>query len=375
MALSEPRGGEVLGFSLYPRSSDEITLGNPETIIWSSINYLCSRSGASWLASDVYGISSKRDRDAVAWNLRLYIQQASEFYHAAANAKPNTAPLIYYYSFLNLAKAICELRYPRFHQSKECYAHGLSWKPHPEKLVDVRNERISIRGRGVWHALWESLARAPCPAIDPTHLEVKRLFSFCPEICAEFGRLFAGPRPLVELVHPAVLFDKRTNEAWLRFSVFREELKDLNLSAPAFIAQVRPARCGYVEVESKGKELRTFQSETAKVRAKGETPWSTLAGDVSGFNGVGFLGRNGRLSYYFPLQTCFPFRMPQLLVSYTVLFWLGSLVRYDPHSVHELMDSDVWILIDGFMTQSRLWLLELFEWSFYQTETTLAMAR
>ena len=41
------------------------------------------------------------------------------------------------------------------------------------------------------------------------------------------------------------------------------------------------------------------------------------------------------------------------MVYYTILFWLGSLVRYDPDSAAELMDSPYWILLDGFMSQSR----------------------
>jgi hypothetical protein len=81
------------------------------------------------------------------------------------------------------------------------------------------------------------------------------------------------------------------------------------------------------------------------------------------------------LNYFIPLQSRLPLVMPQLLVYYTILFWLGSLVRYDPHSVNALMDSEYWILIDGFMSQSRLWLLELFEWAYYKAETTLWTAR
>jgi hypothetical protein len=67
--------------------------------------------------------------------------------------------------------------------------------------------------------------------------------------------------------------------------------------------------------------------------------------------------------------------MPQLMVSYTLLFWLGSLVRHDPHSVYALIDSPDWILIDGFMTQSRVWLLELFHWALFQKQTILRAAR
>ena len=60
------------------------------------------------------------------------------------------------------------------------------------------------------------------------------------------------------------------------------------------------------------------------------------------------------------LKKHLPLRMPQIMVSYTLLFGLGSLVRYDPHGVYQLIYSPYWILIDGFITQSCVWLLELF---------------
>ena len=41
----------------------------------------------------------------------------------------------------------------------------------------------------------------------------------------------------------------------------------------------------------------------------------------------------------------------------------------------DLMDSHYWILIDGIMNQSRIWLLELFEWELFQTETKLSLSR
>ena len=375
MPLPEPRKGESLGFHAYPSSSNEVTLGNPEEIIWSTLHHLCSRNAAEYYASTAHGVSSKRDRAALARNLKLYIQQASEFYRAAATAKPNTAPLIYYYSFLNLAKALCEMRNPRFHRRAECYAHGLGWKPNPRKLVELSKDKVIIRGRGVWHVLWESLTRMPFPAINHVSISVKKLFSYCPEICAEYMRIFGGPIPTIDLKNPDVLYDEVPRVAWLQFSVRREELATYGLYAPKLIAQVRTARCGYVEVKSANKELRTFQSEIAKTLDRRDTPWSAVASDVLSFNLFTHLHFDGKLRYSIPLQQTLPLLMPQLIVSYTLLFWLGSVVRYDPHSVHELMDSPYWILVDGFMTQSRVWLLELFEWALYRSETTLCMAR
>jgi hypothetical protein len=57
------------------------------------------------------------------------------------------------------------------------------------------------------------------------------------------------------------------------------------------------------------------------------------------------------------------------------LFWLASLVRYDPHSVQYLMDSHYWVLVDGFMSQCRPWLLEQFRWALYNEEMTLTTSR
>jgi hypothetical protein len=365
----------LLGFGLYPRAGHEATLAHPETIIWSSIHHLCSRSAGEWYAWKAHGVSNRRARSVVARNLKLYIQQASEFYHAAASAKPNTAPLIYYYSFLNLAKALCEMRNPGFHERDECYAHGLSWKPDPRTLVNFAKEKVTIRGRGVWHVLWECLMRMPCPAAGHTQVAVRTLFSYCPEISSEFLGVFGGPLPHIEFKNPNLLYDAAQRETWLRFSVRRQELKDQRLSGPKLIAQMKTVRSTYVEVKEEDRELRTYESATAKKLGRGGTPWSALESDIFGLNLFAHFGTERELQYSFALQNSLPLRFPQLVVSYTILFWLGSLVRYDPHSVQGLMDSPYWILIDGFMTQSRVWLLELFEWALYQKETVLHMAR
>ncbi len=371
MPLAKPREGESDGFHVYPAISSEGTLGDPETVIWASIRHLCSRNVAEGVVAPTHGITRKRDREAVAWNLKLYIRQAAEFYEAAGAAKPNTAPLIYYYSFLNLAKALCELRQPRFHQRTECYRHGISWRPNPRKLVDPAREVVSITTRGVWHALWEAAAERACPTANPTRLRIRDLFSYCPEVSIENDRAFGGSLLLVDMEQPDLLFDRSAMEAWLRFSVKREEMKAFRLSARDLLAQISVTGPRFAEVKSPARELRTFQSTAAKKFRRNEAPARTLRSDVVGLNVFTHLGYEKKLRYCLPIQARLPVAMPQLMVNYTILFWLGSLVRYDPHSLSALMDSQYWMLIDGFMSQSRLWLLELFEWAFYKAETTL----
>jgi hypothetical protein len=276
---------------------------------------------------------------------------------------------------LNLAKGLCELTHPSFHQLKECYRHGISWKPNPQKIVDPATDVVSITGRGGWHVLWEAVAGRACTAANPTKLRIRDLFSYCPEVSVEIGRAFDEGLMLIDIEQPDVLFDKAASEAWLRLSVRRTDLRDFGISANKLVSLISTARSRYVEVKPNDRELRMFQSTTPEKMGRHETPLEVMQSDILALNAFAHLGREKKLKYFVPLQARLPLVMPQLLVYYTILFWLGSLVRYDPHSVNALIDSEYWMLIDGFMSQSRLWLLELFEWTLYKTETTLWTTR
>jgi hypothetical protein len=375
MPLAEPRAGESLGLHIYPEFGDEYTVADPEKIIWSSIRHLSSRGVVEWAAEHRHGITSKRDRSLLAHNLKLYIEQASEFYHAAAGGKPNTAPLMYYYSFLNLAKALCEFRKPKLHERSECYAHGLSWRPDPHRLVNPEREYVTIRGRGIWHVLWECMMREPYSAPDGAKLPIRVLLSYCPEISSEYGTIFARPTMLIDLEKPDLLYRKTRREAWLTFSVARWKLNSRKVSVPRLIASISKTGSSYAEVKSGDKEFRVFESSVPKRLTGRVDPWSGLEEDVLRLNLFAHYADGRKLTYSIPLQESLPIRTPQVVVYYTVLYWLGSLVRYDPHSVRSLIDSGYWMIIDGFMSQCRLWLLELFRWALYQSEISLYNAR
>lgn len=374
MPPQEARKGTSLGFHIYPTTSSQWTIGEPEKIIWSSIHHLCSRNVAMAVAMNTYGITRKRDREALTRNLKLYVQQAFAFYETAKEAKANTAPLIYYYSFLNLAKAVCELHSPNFHEKAECYRHGMNWRPDSRRFADPATEYVRIGARGIWHTLWESVMLRTCPAVDQTKLHVRELFSYCPDVGIEYDGAFGKDQKLLPTKNLDARYDPKGEEVWLKFDVEREWFKIIGVSAPTLMKQIATDRSGYVEVSSVDKRFRTFQSAIPAKSPKGEAAAVTLRKDVIGLNIFAHLGKK-TLEYSFPIQTRLPCSMSELMVYYTILYWLGSLVRYDPHSVNWLMDSRYWTLIDGFMTQSRLWLLELFEWELYQAETTLLLSR
>jgi hypothetical protein len=376
MPLAQHRDGEPNGFHSLPSFDLETTLGEPETIVWSSIRHLGSHAAAAYTAG-AHGHTHKRIRETIARNVKLYIGQAHEFYEAAKDAKPNTAPLLYYYAFLNLAKALCEFKKPKLHERIECYSHGISWRPNPKKLVRFRTEYLTLRQNGMWQALWAALMAVACPVPPNVRLHIQTLFSYCPDIGAEFGRSCGYERlNLIALDSPNVMYDKQRREAWVSFSVKRWRFRAAKISAPTFLRQISVTGNAYTEVHSaEPKELRRFESATVKSVPHVDDVHSAFANEIRAFSLVSHMVLEQKLGYSVPVQRALRYPIPQILAGYSILFWLGSLVRYDPHSVQYLMDSHYWVLVDGFMSQCRPWLLEQFRWVLYNEEITLTTSR
>jgi hypothetical protein len=376
MTLPEPRQGKSFGFQIHPDASYEGTLGSPEKIIWSSIRYLCARDVVDPLLYSVHSVKRANVRSKIARNIKLYVTQAYDFYEAARSAESDTAPLLYYYSFLNLAKSICEIHRPAFHRTPESYRHGLSWKPSRHYLVNMETESLTVGTRGVWHVLLESITGHTKRISNPLKLKIKDLFALCPETGIEYQRAYHESNRLIDLKDPYILVDMDKNEVWIRFGIQKKELKELRLSRKRLLNLIKLPSGGYKQVRSDDNQLWLFELEKAKkCKPEGmEITFQPIKPEIDAMNLFAHLAFD-KMYYSIPIQTRLPIRMPQLVVLYTLVFWLSSLVRYDPHSVISLQDSKFWVLIDGFMNQSRIWLLELFEWHLYKTETVLRYVR
>ncbi|GAF90997.1 unnamed protein product, partial [marine sediment metagenome] len=250
MALPKAREGLNGGFSLYYEYSHQMTIGNREQIVWSSIKHLGASGVADPILRNVYRISNKATCKQITSNLKLYINQAYDFYSAAISSGVNTSPLYYYYCFLNLAKAMCEIKNPSFHKLPECYSHGISWRPSPKFLVNPTKELVYLSARGVWHVLWEKMTGKTCNIPNPTYLKVKDLFACCPETGIEYSRIFGQNPRYIPLQEPVILFDESSGEFWIKFSVNRSSLKEVNLSRQKFLTLISNSNIQYRQVQS-----------------------------------------------------------------------------------------------------------------------------
>src|SRR6266478_2909190 len=105
MPLPDARVGSPIVFSSMPRRELSITIGDPEKLLWTSIRHMSSSGVVDDILRLNHGIASANRRLAIARELKPHIAQATAFYEAALTAPAITSPLLYYYCFLNLAKA------------------------------------------------------------------------------------------------------------------------------------------------------------------------------------------------------------------------------------------------------------------------------
>lgn len=381
MPLPQPRAGAVLedAFATQADVVEMSTIGDPEAVVWSSIMQLTAAEVADKVLAGNHNVRQKADRKKIARNMAPYLHQAFQFYKSAIGADARTAPLLHYYAALNLAKALIEIKNPVLHKRPENYRHGISWRPNRGYLVNLDTEFVSVasspsKARGIWHLLWEVVVGKRFLAKKPVRFRVAELFGLCPEITVEFERSFEEPSRTLFLCDPAVGIDNQKRQVWISFEIWDAQLQRIDISAADFIMLVSHYGMAYRQVACATDDRVAFELKRPRRFRSIEKARAALDREFKALNLFTAMN-NGKIEYVVPYERFVPRRLPQLIVLYTVLFWLGSLVRYDPHSVRELQDSEYWVLIDGFMNQSRIWLVELFEMHLYRIETHLASAR
>src|SRR6266511_3614766 len=97
---------------------------------------------------------------------RGYIRQAKSYWDAAAMVRDAAAALLYYYCFLNLAKA--ELLPLRQHEIGADPQHGLGVRPSEQGILSKARVRVDLKGdrkraHQVFEMLYDKRIRRPWP--------------------------------------------------------------------------------------------------------------------------------------------------------------------------------------------------------------------
>jgi hypothetical protein len=307
-----------------------------------------------------------------------YIEQARDFYTAAVSASVAAArPLLLYYCFMNLAKALVIHRGTR--PTITSAMHGLKERlrpPNNRELEDayVKADTSTTGGAQVFDEFLKAIAGTGLAAThdyDLVHL--------LPQILPGH-RLWADAtnrnERFISVQEIRVMEHKATKALWLRIYFFADDLSRLAVThnkllnetgLSAHFHQVRIAR------KVAGRKLVCFeQSATVTYQHRPSDEVHQLISTIRPFLWATVASVSPYRTYYVYLAPNVEHaaRLPQLLSIYAVTFYLGSITRYRPHHF-DLIVADVFgPRIEEFISGQPLQFIYLMASEFARQEIT-----
>ena len=303
-----------------------------------------SKIGRSLLSSFGHG------NPATAFpHLQSFARQGLAFFDGARNLHHRASPLLYYYSFLNLSKAICYSRRPNFPVGR--IMHGLSDVPGPRTL---RQSVVRLQPGGVFNILYETIMGIPFTSSGD--IPVARLLGYisdCRWECVSFnyevprstGAIFYLTRDATEADFRATLAVENTgarSDISLR-RILARDFEPIKIAQQSlnFVFGIRAERAlGYSYWRSK----RSFPSPPV-----GGIPANEIGNHVAEV----LSDRTSDVVYdeefTFQINRAFAKSngppMNEFLAIYILMFFFGSLVRYRPSVLEDMLEKeDAWMI-------------------------------
>lgn len=306
-------------------------------------------------------LKTRGHRDVrVSFNrFRSYMRQATTFWQAADQLPYRASPLLYYYSFMNFAKAAIFVRDPAFTFGH--IHHGLS--PGLGK-GGLRTSTVTMVVPGVFSHLYSHVTGTPAP--QRSKLSVPTLLGYVSDIRAEYQVFRLGNirslacryavacyldsqdafRGLIAVPRAGDLVDKRFAKVLNRG--FTEVTLDQNSARLVFNISGEISRAFSIWEAKKGYPRRT----------DGGAPALDVVRDT-----VEHLGNHishipfdepGRFELAIKMGPRRTIAMNEMLAIYSAMFFLGSAVRYRPEFMEGLLArKDAW-MVESFIRNTPL---------------------
>lgn len=278
-----------------------------------------------------------------------YIDQAFDFFEAAANPRTSSRPLLYYYSFLNLAKVF--ILHKRQIQLPLIIKHGIT-----DPRANVK-QRLRFPGQQVRFMHVERNHSELFPelilglegrsALCGRVFRVSDLMKQIPGIhrtsCSVLEhRPYFCPVKAIEFYS-----DGRQVWAFIRLDRFDRDVRE------TFRRLRRSQRFRKIFSQVAAKQNDELWFETDPVRGTRRGIDRAIGALSKRLRRLGVLGVLTQLGYRYYLAD-FPPRdlVPQLCSVYAVMFYLGSITRYKPHDFDAIVSRGYdWLVAEFLETQ------------------------
>lgn len=312
------------GFPLFTRLTNNVYLGNSKKLIISDI----------WAFWD-YIIKKKNFEKEFMSSL---LEQAKNFYTAAENSPLKSKPLLYYYSFLNLAKIIINIE--KSYGKVGCsYMHGIGERhlnkfSHSEikiagKKTHVKNVSFELHEALDFNVLLASTTinlkdyLTHCVGIHRAYSEIYNI----DEVFVRLGSfvLYKGVKKLISKVEVCCDTAQSATLIALGYNIILED------DVFYWVEEVNTASYGVTRLD--------YFNLSRALRQKGI--WY-------------FIGSDGYTSY---ISTHSTNRQCPEIIIYNTMFFLGSITRYHPYMFDKIFsDKEQWLMSEFLETQPKQFL-------------------
>lgn len=330
--------------------------------LFSSLQYLSEieEVGCDFIRSNDF--KNKREIKTTYSLFQAFIRQGKTFFESAESLEYRVQPLFYYYSFLNLSKAYLCIRNPSIF-NKKLY-HGLVHKHTSSKFTD----QTIKTNNGVFTYLYEQLTGKPIKKW--TTLNISSLFGYIPEIGYEHSLVKYGNRRNSAGISK-ILANNSSNE-WRPFlAIIRNEELFKNVKYFKrifyFFDQVEmPKEHARLALNIDAANLKHYIFLQGKKTYKSDSDGkiSDLIPDTIETVKNCMIPVTTKSEFDFnlfmPLKRNMQIDFNDILASYVIMYYLGSLVRYFPDYLESLLNSKhAWIIENFTKNVSTSFLLNI----------------
>lgn len=306
------------------------------------------------------------NQNALWRDFHNYVRQARAYWNAGEVTRGSSASLLYYYCFLNLAKAELLTTSPGL-ISGQTIRHGLSFNP--THAQSIKGDTLKVTN-GVFPHLYRKRTGISLP--NGTMLSVPRLFSLVREVGLELTGVGIS-KPVTRSGYHAVVADAVAG--WPLVLFLENGLKQAS-SEP----MVRTFRSHFVPIESTNMSAPwrdTFAISRRRIGVQMEVYQSKKTFSLKS-NGLDLPDNHGASSFLreamhpyvgdgitenvdFTLSPSLlksrALPLPPDLARYALMYYASSLVRYKPAALDPVRQASQAWLLDSFTRETPIFLL------------------
>ncbi|MDB5181063.1 MAG: hypothetical protein JWO54_826 [Candidatus Saccharibacteria bacterium] len=345
--------------------------------IWAQLEYYTMIPENTEIFLRSKGITANIKIQKISKELTAYIQQAKNFFTYAQNSDYRSSPLLYYYSFLNLAKAKIIIEHPEYAGKK--FKHGMYRKIESGKLarrtLGVRKTRPSLKSIEVFNELYNIKYGSFLP--EEKSLNIKDLMGYVSDVSQEYTRIF-GKTSKISGVKYYLMYDSQRRKSWTtlaihnagKFNNYRSTFKDFfDDFEPVDISSLtRNTTFGISGFMTPWYSFYQSKTEYDFIGTDGLSIWShdyQLKNLIGKYFQYSVYDQTNGFEMLEPLNSTRRVPMDETLSIYACMYYISEIVRYDPESLNSFLSDktkDGWILKSFIESSSSTFLIRMASW-------------